>query len=109
MNVLRRVWSSTQSLHERFGVFPPKTVQVIPVFLEECRELVQAALLENEQQVAREAADVIVTVLGMCMARGVTLEAVEAAMWETAVKNDGKTRATHSINSNGKIARKEHP
>lgn len=106
MNGIARLWNSTKELHERFGVYPPLTIRVIRVFLEETREVVQAALLEDGDSLACEIADNIVTALALGIARGVALEQIEAAIERVAAKNDAKTHETHQLNAAGKIARK---
>lgn len=102
---LAAVWQSTAALYERFGL-KPTVNNTTMVFSEETAELLHAALLESPANTALEAADVIVTALGVCMARGVALEEVAAAIQATVAKNDAKTHETHKVNEAGKIARR---
>lgn len=105
---LTAVWQSTAALYERFGL-KPNVQNTTEVFSEETAELLHAAMLESPVNTALEAADVIVTALGICMARGVTLDEVVAAIRATVAKNDDKTHETHAVNEAGKIARKATP
>lgn len=121
MNALKLLDASTAALYERFDLdadsTPPEKRRKF--LMEEVGELVVAsALLEvpicfggeappvEDWDVANEAADVIVTVLGLCQSHGITLAEIEAACERVAAKNDAKTPETHAL-VNGKISRKE--
>ena len=105
-NALEHLWNATESLHKRFGVFPPDTSEALRVLNEEAFEVIEAALTGDEQELADEAADLIVTLMGVLMARDVELNHLEDAMRRVAAKNNAKTHETHHINQNGKIARR---
>jgi len=79
---------------------------MLRVLTEEYYETVEAALTDDVEELAEEGADLIVTLMGTLMARGVDLESLEAAMRRVAAKNDAKTHTTHHVNSAGKIARR---
>lgn len=104
INPLLKLWHSTASLYARFGI-RPNLNNTLMVFEEEAKELEYAAQNETAEQVAGEAVDVIVTVLGVCMASGLTLERIEKAVLATIRKNNAKTHQTHAVNEAGKIAR----
>lgn len=105
MTELTNLWDSTRELYARFEL--PITVESMPgVFLEEVEELLDAQASEPAVNVAEEAADVIVTAMGVCMSRGVTLAQLLSAMRHVTRKNDSKTLQTHAVNAAGKIARK---
>ncbi len=105
-NVLEHLWNTTEALHKRFGVFPPDTNEALRVLNEEAYEVIEAALTGDEQELADESADLIVTLMGVLMARGVALDDLKDAMRRVAAKNNAKTYETHHINKNGKIARR---
>lgn len=80
--------------------------EAIPIFDEECLELAEAVLMESDENVAAEAADVFVTAIGMLSARGISYELLEQALEKVRAKNDAKTPETHMINhATGKIIR----
>ncbi len=121
-DTLKRLWESSEQFFRRFDSFPPDLDAQLRCVAEETAELYiatkEAAWLEHEGNldahavacgaVAREAADVIVTVQGVCMALGITAEQLAAAIEQVAQKNDSKTLDTHYVNSAGKIARREN-
>ena len=120
--MLKKTWHSTRALHQRFNISPPPRVASRNVFREETRELIEAAkvidaiegsanravddLIEPRIELELEAADVIVTVLGLCMAYGGTYRGLKRALKAVQQKNDAKTHDSHEINRAGKIARK---
>lgn len=81
--------------------------------MEEVGELIEASVIDDEYSdfesqthaVKKEALDVVVTVMGLLQAHGVTWEYVEWTANEVAKKNDAKTLDTHEL-VNGKITRK---
>lgn len=103
---LRDLVRSTLALYERFGV-EPQLDAATRVFEEEVAEFIEAARAgDNRQHTAEEAADVLVTVIGLCKAAGVPPEMLIEQIHAVIEKNDAKTHATHEINADGKIARK---
>ncbi len=106
-DVLRDLIRSTLAFYERFGVTP----QVNPatrVFEEEVHELIEAARAGTDKDhIAEEAADVFVTVIGLCTAAGVSPDRLIQQIRAVIAKNDAKTNQTHAINEHGKIARRE--
>jgi NTP pyrophosphatase (non-canonical NTP hydrolase) len=108
LDTLRDLIDSTINLHKRFGVTPQLEV-TLRVFQEEVDELIEAAQQATDKQhIAEEAADVFVTAIGMCLAAGVDGEEIIKRTRAVIEKNDAKTHLTHTINENGKIARR-HP
>lgn len=108
---LAHLWQSTADLFLRFFGRPPQTSAQLRVVHEEVYELTEAALGSSDniyraEWIASEAADVIVTVLGVCQSCGVTYAELADAIERVATKNDGKTGVTHEVNSAGKIARR---
>ncbi|MBW4435550.1 MAG: hypothetical protein KME04_00325 [Pleurocapsa minor GSE-CHR-MK-17-07R] len=102
---LRDLAESTRAFYERFGV-TPELQSCLTNFNEEVFELVQAAMDgENKQHIAEEAADVFVTAIGVCMASGISIEALVEQVYAVAAKNDAKTHETH-VFKDGKIRRR---
>ncbi|MEL6270112.1 MAG: MazG nucleotide pyrophosphohydrolase domain-containing protein [Chloroflexota bacterium] len=103
---LRDLIRSTLSFYERFGVKPQLEAATL-VFSEEVDEFIEAAHdAESVDHIAEEAADVLVTVIGLCEAAGVPQEKLIEQVYAVINKNNAKTWDTHEINSEGKIARK---
>jgi phosphoribosyl-ATP pyrophosphohydrolase len=103
---LRRLIDSTLAFYARFGV-EPEHGPAEAVFREEVAELIEAAADgTNKTHIAEEAADVLVTVVGLCVAVGVPPEQLIEQVHAVAAKNDAKTHETHAVNANGKIARR---
>jgi NTP pyrophosphatase (non-canonical NTP hydrolase) len=103
---LRDLIRSTLSFYARFGVTPQLEASTL-VFQEEVDEFIEAAHDDHDvNHVAEEAADVIVTVIGLCEAAGVPPEKLIEQIYTVIEKNDAKTHATHVINDLGKIARR---
>lgn len=108
---LRELWNSTRNLHSRFFPdTPPDFEARWRVFNEEVSEFLLECSLPSEMtdmQSASEAADVLVTAIGLLQGLGFEYEDFEAAILATAGKNDSKSLTTHEVNSKGKIVRKE--
>lgn len=111
-DALSHLWHSSADLYQRFGMATPNTSAQLRVVHEECYELTQAAH-EYEfakgmgDRVTEEAADVIVTVMGVLMSCGVTYHELASAINRVAAKNDAKTHETHYVSEvTGKITRR---
>ena len=103
---LRDLIQSTLAFYERFGVKPQLEAATL-VFEEEVDEFIEAAHDNTDKDhIAEEAADVFVTVIGLCEAAGVPHEKLIEQIYAVIEKNDAKTHKTHAINASGKIARK---
>lgn len=111
-DALDRLWQSSADLYARFNMATPNTLDQLRVVHEECYELTQAA---HEYQfgkgmgdhVTEEAADVIVTVMGVLMSCGATYAELASAIGRVAAKNDAKTHETHAVSEvTGKITRR---
>jgi NTP pyrophosphatase (non-canonical NTP hydrolase) len=106
-DTLEALIRSTINLYARFGVERPGLPVMQPIFEEEVQELIEAAQVgEDKAHIAEEAADVIVTAIGMCLARDVSLAQILEQARAVVAKNDAKTYETHAVNGAGKIARK---
>jgi NTP pyrophosphatase (non-canonical NTP hydrolase) len=104
---LRDLIQSTQEFYARFGV-TQELEAATRVFEEEVREFIESAQAGTDtDHTAEEAADVIVTVIGLCEAAGVPPEKLIEQMYAVIDKNNAKTHATHRINEHGKIARRK--
>ena len=102
---LRDLARSTREFYERFGV-KPQLDDCIQNFQEEVRELIEAAHEGSDaDHVAEECADVFVTAIGVCFARGIDIERLVDQVYAVIAKNDAKTHETH-IYHNGKIRRR---
>lgn len=102
---LRDLIASTLAFYARFDV-TPQLEPATKVFQEEVNEFIEAAHADDVTHTAEEAADVIVTVIGLCTAAGVSPDQIIDQMYAVIAKNDAKTHETHMINANGKIARR---
>lgn len=102
---LRELIRSTLEFYARFGV-RPKVEEATPIFEEEVREFIEAAHNgQDKDHIAEEAADVIVTVIGLCEAADVGADRLIAQLLRVAAKNDAKTHETH-VYRDGKIRRR---
>lgn len=106
---LRAVWISTQDLHKRFFSDKPPTFQArYRVFMEEVAEftLDLTNTGENEPFVVHEAADVLVTLIGLLQGYGIEFGEFCEAIESVVDKNDAKTLETHFIRPDGKISKR---
>ena len=101
---LRDLAQATHDFYERFG-FQPQIENCIRNFQEEARELIEAAREDDLDHTAEEAADVIVTTIGLCFASGVDVERLVKQIYYVIAKNDAKTHETHVLHT-GKIRRR---
>ena len=102
---LRDLIRSTLAFYSRFG-WQPVTADAIRVFQEEVDEVIEAAQDGTDKNhIAEEAADVIVTVIGLCQATGVDPEMLIQQLYAVIDKNDAKTHETH-VYTDGKIRRR---
>jgi NTP pyrophosphatase (non-canonical NTP hydrolase) len=114
MDALARLWQSTLDLYERFGLDEPGAVEIQArerflneEFLELIRESVISDVLEiiETKHLLEEAADVLVTLVGLLQAHQIDLPSLEAACEFVAQKNDAKTLDTHEYIA-GKIRKR---
>jgi NTP pyrophosphatase (non-canonical NTP hydrolase) len=104
-DIVRRLAVSTQAFYNRFDV-TPAAEDAIRVFQEEVRELIEAVRQRDAiTHIGEEAADVIVTVLGVCFAAGLNIDDLIQQIEVVMRKNDAKTTNTHAV-IEGKIRRK---
>ena len=102
---LRDLAQSTADFYARFGV-QPQVENCVMNFSEEVRELIEAARAGTDQDhIAEEAADVIVTALGVCFASGIGVDQIIRQVYAVVAKNDAKTHETH-VYRDGKIRRR---
>ncbi len=102
---LRDLIRSTLDFYNRFG-WQPLTPDAIRVFEEEVREVKEAATDgTNKDHIAEEAADVIVTLIGVCQASGVDPERLIDQLYAVIAKNNAKNHDTH-VYTDGKIRRR---
>lgn len=117
MDTLQALFDSTAALYKRFDLdaesIPPAKRRRI--FMEEALELMEASTSDelsfgsnDEDVLADEAADVMVTVCGLLLAHMIDREYLSAAIERVIAKNDAKTLDTHAL-INGKITRKQRP
>ncbi len=106
MDTLQELIRSTIEFYARFGV-QPQLENAKSVFQEEVQELIDAAEAGTDPaHIAEEAADVMVTAIGICLSRGVDPAALIEQVHKVVAKNDRKTHTTHAVNEQGKIARR---
>ena len=102
---LRDLIRSTLEFYARFGV-KSQVPDSIRNFQEEVNELIEAAQAgADKDHIAEEAADVIVTTIGVCDAAGVDPERLVAQIYAVIAKNNAKTHETHVV-ADGKIRRR---
>lgn len=102
---LRDLAQSTLDFYERFKV-RPQLDEAIPIFQEEVDEFIEAARDGHDvTHIAEEAADVLVTVLGVCDSMNIPLEKVIEQIYAVIDKNNAKTHETH-VYKDGKIRRR---
>jgi NTP pyrophosphatase (non-canonical NTP hydrolase) len=104
---LRDLIGSTLNFYARFGV-KSQVADAVRNFQEEVNELIEAAHAGlDRDHIAEEAADVLVTTIGICDAAGVDAERLVRQIYAVIAKNNAKTHETHVV-SDGKI-RRRHP
>lgn len=104
-DALRDLAQSTADFYARFGVHP-QVEDAIKNFQEEVRELIEAARSgADDDHTAEEAADVLVTAIGICYASGIGIEQIVRQVYAVVAKNDAKTHETH-VHLDGKIRRR---
>ena len=102
---LRDLAHSTYNFYRRFNVTPTPPDAVMN-FEEEVRELIEAVQKSADSaHIAEEAADVMVTAIGVCQSAGVDIEQIIERVYYVIAKNDAKTHETH-IHVDGKIRRR---
>lgn len=94
---LERLWLSTRALHQRFDV-TPEVERQIPLVMEEMNEAITAALEESADELAGEIVDCFVVLIGLAMARGITLDRLHDGMNAVIAKNGAKNSKTHYLN-----------
>ena len=110
MTDLIQLWNSTQDLYERFDLDSPNEDRRRKL-IEEVLELITVSVLEDNghggyRDIINEAADVIVTVLGLLQGHDIEYDDLLTAMGRIAEKNNAKTTETHHI-VNGLITRRK--
>lgn len=97
---LDRLWHSSTDLLSRFKA-RPTTKQTLDRMMSEVLELVIAssnAFTTNQEDVAAEAADVLVTMINALSIQGISKEQFAKAIDTVIAKNDAKTPDTHQLN-----------
>lgn len=102
--MFNRLAKSTLEFYERFS-YTPNLNAAHRIFLEEVGELIEASRTQDREDIVEEAADVIVTVIGIVLACDISIGELEDAMAYVARKNDRKGYDTHILRE-GKIQRK---
>lgn len=102
---LRDLAQSTYDFFNRFDVTPQPQSAAKNV-MEEVNELLEAVASGDEHShVAEEAADAMVTIIGVCASVGVGIEELVKQIYQVIEKNDAKTIETH-VHRDGKIRRR---
>jgi NTP pyrophosphatase (non-canonical NTP hydrolase) len=105
MDALRDLAASTLAFYKRFGA-KPEIESSIRNLREEVYELIEAAQSgDDKAHIGEEAADVLVTTLGVCFAAGLDIEQIIKQVYVVIQKNNAKTEETHEL-ANGKIRRR---
>lgn len=101
------IFNSTKDFHTLFGNFPPDEKGQVYAFNEEVKEFLSAVGQGDEEAIAEEAMDVVVTVCSVLMAKGVSREKLLAVAEKVAKKNRAKTSKSHKKDeTTNKIRRK---
>ncbi|HLA99584.1 MAG TPA: MazG nucleotide pyrophosphohydrolase domain-containing protein [Anaerolineales bacterium] len=96
---------STFAFYDRFDA-TPQVESASRNLLEEVNEFIEAAREGNNRtHIAEEAADVIVTTLGLCQASRIGIDELIKQIYAVIDKNNAKTHETH-VYVDGKIRRK---
>lgn len=110
-NTLQALWQSTEDLHTRFFTDnPPEFSARWRKMFEEISEFTDEVSMPTEfgcDKATKEAADVVVTIIGLLQARDCVFEQFEIACQHVVSKNDSKSLDSHFVNEKGLIARKE--
>jgi NTP pyrophosphatase (non-canonical NTP hydrolase) len=102
---LRDLIASTRAFFARFGV-QIAVSEGVQNLREEVGELIEAAEDGvDHAHIAEEAADVMVTVVGVCEAAGVDAATLVEQVYAVIDKNDAKSHETH-VYADGKIRRR---
>jgi phosphoribosyl-ATP pyrophosphohydrolase len=102
---LRDLIASTRAFFARFGV-EISVGEGVQNLREEVGELIEAAEDGADRaHVAEEAADVMVTVIGVCEGAGVDPALLVEQVYAVIEKNDAKSHETH-VYTDGKIRRR---
>lgn len=100
------MWQENIRLHDEFGVHRtvPKAVRLVT---EEYHEVLQEANAPdiNKVKLSLEIADLYMTLDGLAIAAGLSLDDMTDAMEIVNRKNRMKTKDTHYLDQNGKITR----
>lgn len=98
------LWQSTDGLYSRFDLQPTREA-VTRKLLEEVAEAVTAMFENSDLKLSEEIADVMVCLMGLAQREGLTLYAIQSAMYGVACKNNSKTDDTHEVRG-GTICRR---
>jgi NTP pyrophosphatase (non-canonical NTP hydrolase) len=102
---LRDLAQSTYNFFRRFEV-TPQPQSASQNFKEEVNELLEAAAAgQDREHVAEEAADVVVTIIGLYASVGIGIDELVEQIYHVIEKNNAKTHETH-IHLDGKIRRR---
>jgi NTP pyrophosphatase (non-canonical NTP hydrolase) len=102
---LRDLAHSTYDFYRRFNVTPTQSDSIMN-FEEEVHELIEAVHAGTDpDHIAEEAADVMVTAIGVCQSAGVDIEQIIERVYFVIAKNNAKTHETH-VHKDGKIRRR---
>jgi hypothetical protein len=115
-DTVEALWNSTDNFHRRFNVDTTLLSclrQVGEEFIEFVHAAEESSNLSGEGEkeeelllnLSEEAADLLVTVIGVLQHAHATRDQFEFALKVVRLKNDGKTLDTHRVNSRGKIER----
>jgi NTP pyrophosphatase (non-canonical NTP hydrolase) len=88
---------STAGLYNLFEIYPPTKGAVSSKLCEEVGEAINELFESNQHKLAEELADVMVCVLGMAIAGGVSWLELGNAMLAVANKNNAKNLDTHEV------------
>lgn len=119
-DTLKQLWESTVKFQQRFDLRQffnlPNQMRVVNEEMSEFRDEVDKLwyadlgvreYAETQLKAAREAADVIVTLMYTLSGLGLDYCDIAQALEQVAAKNDAKTHETHTIDGNGKVSRKD--
>lgn len=111
-NPLKQLWDTTEAFFKRFDCYPPERKAQFRAYTEESDEFADTVDIADSffrpNDATAEANDVLVTMMGCLMARGISYDQFESALFGVAKKLDAKTDETHFVSPiTGKITRKQ--
>jgi phosphoribosyl-ATP pyrophosphohydrolase len=106
--ILYRLWQATQTFHHRFRGSAPSMISAFDAMDEEYNEFINAVYYGDNASLQEEAADLMVTIIGVLLSQGVTYGEFSDMINAVIAKNLRKTHETHWVDPDtGRITRRD--